>query len=166
MLCNNLIYCHRWNASKYRKSLLKKKKERKRQVFDIALLKVWRWFLSGISACCERFLVTHSVLSGRKLCTGVCRCSPPHFTWGPCTVFIVHLFLNTSRGPKILFLPANLTIASRVHAVINLSIINVQLPQLCTRSNGVCWHNVHLKSQTWRILVRGILFWKMKVIYF
>lgn len=57
--------------------------------------------------------------------------------WGPCTVFIVHRFLNTSRGPKILFLPANIAVASRVHAVINISIIHVQLPQLCTRSKTV-----------------------------
>lgn len=85
----------------------------------------------------ECFLVTHCTIFKKKLCASDCSGSIPHSTWGPCTVFIVHLFLNTSRGPKILFLPANLTIASRVHAVINFSIINVQLPQLCTRSNGV-----------------------------
>lgn len=73
-------------------------------------------------------------------------------------MFIVHRFLNTSRGPKILFLPANIAVASRVHAVINISIIHVQLPQLCTRSKTVSSCCVLKKANVKDVSRKGFFF--------
>lgn len=136
MICNNFIYCLHLDASECSKSLLKKKKKSPGYCC-IKNLKAIPQCHHHCLCMVQRFLVAHSAVFGKKLCASDCSGSLPHSTWGPCTVFIVHLFLNTSRGPKILFLPANLTIASRVRAAINFSIINVQLPQLCTRFQGV-----------------------------